>query len=483
MSSSSSSSDHQLPKRPIPGNYGLPFFGPIKDRLDYFYNQGQAKFFSTRIQEYNSTVIRTNMPPGPFISDNPKVVALLDAVSFPVLFDMSKVEKRNVLDGTFMPSLSFFGGYRMCAFLDPSEKKHTSLKSFFLSFLASKHSEFIPLFRSCLQDMFIKVDDEMSSHKKAHLNPYCDPLCFNFMFRLFCNNKDPSDTKLGSKGPGTIDAWLALQLAPLASLGLPKFFKHIEDFLLHTFRLPSFLVKPSYNKLYDAFYDHAGPVLDKAESFGIKRDEACHNIVFLVGFNAYGGMKAWFPTLIEWVALGGEKLHRQLADEIRAVVKESGGVTFQALEKMALTKSVVYESLRMEPPVPYQYGKAKEDLVVQSHDAAYEIKKGEMIFGYQPFATNDPKVFDDPEKFRGNRFVGEEGEKLLKYVYWSNGLETEDPTVENKQCPGKNLVVLLGRVLLVEFFLRYDTFTAESKPLPGLGTSVTFTSLTKATTT
>jgi hydroperoxide dehydratase len=250
---------------------------------------------------------------------------------------------------------------------------------------------------------------------------------------------------------------------------------------MHTFPIPFFLVKSDYKKLYDAFYASSSSVLDKAESFGIDRDEACHNLVFVAGFNAYGGMKAWFPTLIKWVGKAGEKLHRQLANEIRTVVKEEGGVTFQALEKMTLTKSVVFEALRIEPGVPFQYGKAKEDIVINSHDAAYEIKKGEMIFGYQPFATKDPKIFDNPEEFVGHRFVGE-GENLLKYVYWSNGRETEDPTVGNKQCPGKDLVVLLSRLLVVELFLRYDTFTVETAVLP-FGSSVTLTSLIKATST
>ncbi|KAJ6409682.1 hypothetical protein OIU84_009226 [Salix udensis] len=167
-------------------------------------------------------------------------------------------------------------------------------------------------------------------------------------------------------------------------------------------------------------------------------------------------MKVLFPTLIKWVGKAGEKLHGQLASEIRTVVREEGGVTFQALDKMILTKSVVFEALRIEPPVPFQYGKARENIVVHSHDAAFEIKKG-------------------------SRFVGD-GEKLLKYVYWSNGRETEDPTAENKQCPGKDLVLLVSRVFLVEFFLRYDTFTVETAKALALGSTVTFTSLIKATT-
>ncbi|KAJ4716429.1 Allene oxide synthase [Melia azedarach] len=474
-----SSSSSKLPLKPIPGDYGLPFFGPIKDRLDYFYFQGEDKFFEDRIHKYNSTIFKTNMPPGPFISSNPKVITVLDAVSFPILFDTSKVEKRDVFVGTYFPSVSFTGGYRICSYLDPSEAKHSSLKSWFLSTIASKHDKFIPLLRTCLSELFIELEDKMSEKGEANFNTLNDTMAFSFFFRLFCD-QNPADTAIGSEGTSFANKWVFLQLAPLITLRLPKILNCVEDFLLHTFPLPSLIAKSDYQKLYDAFYKYAGSILDEAERLGIKRDEACHNLVFLSNFNSYGGLKTFFPALIKWVGLAGEELHRQLADEIRTVVKAEGGVTFAALEKMVLTKSVVYEALRIEPPVPYQYGKAKTDMVIHSHDAAFEVKKGEMIFGYQPLATKDPRVFENPEEFVGHRFVGE-GEKLLKYVFWSNGRETDDPTADNKQCPAKDLVVLLARVLLVEFFLHYDTFTVEGGELL-LGSSATIKSLTKATT-
>ncbi|GAV75081.1 p450 domain-containing protein [Cephalotus follicularis] len=468
-----------LPLRPIPGDYGLPFFGAISDRLDYFYKQGIEKFFQSRIDKHKSTIFKTNMPPGPFIAPNPKVIAILDAISFPILFDTSRVEKYNVFVATYFPSVSFTGGHRVCAYLDPSEPKHTTLKSFLLSLLAKKHDQFIPLFRTCLSELFIDLEDEMDKKKEAYFNTISDNMSFNYVFRLICD-QNPVDTEIGTKGSSYLDKWMVLQLVPLATLGLPKFLNFFEDILLHTFPMPYFLVKSDYKKVYDAFYKFSGPILDQAEGFGVKREEACHNLVFFFGFNAYGGMKTTFPSLIKWVGLAGEKLHRELADEIRTVVHEEGGVTFKALDRMTLTKSVVYEALRIEPPVPAQYGKAKEDIVVQSHEASFLIKKGEMICGYQPFATKDPRVFENPQEFVGHRFVGEEGEKLLKYVYWSNGRETDNPTAENKQCPGKDLVVLLCRVMLVEFFLRYDTFTVEAGTLL-LGSTATFKSLTKAT--
>ncbi|PWA89919.1 cytochrome P450 [Artemisia annua] len=474
--SSSSLDQCMLPLRAIPGGYGVPFFGPIKDRYDYFYNQGEDEFFKTRIAKYKSTIFRTNMPPGPFISSNSKVVTVLDSKSFPILFDISKVEKRNILDGTYMPSTAFFGGYRVCAFLDPSEPNHRVLKSFCMNFLFSSRDKFIPYMRTSLSEMFSKLEGEISDGLQADFNVHSDNMAFDFFFRLF-TGVSPSETDLKSRGPGITSTWLVLQLAPIMSLGL-KYVPNFIDDLIHTFRLPFCVTKSGYKKFYKAVYNSATSLLDEAEKTGINREEACHNIIFLIGFSAFGGMKVVFPALIKWVASAGESLHNRLVDEIRSVVKEEGGVTFSALEKMSLVKSVVYEAFRIEPPVPYQYAKAKEDLVIESHDARFEIKKGETIFGFQTFATKDPKVFDNPDVFIADRFVGD-GEKLLKYVYWSNARETDNPTLDDKQCAGKDLVVLCSRMMLVEFFLRYDTFTVEVGKLP-LGSSVKITSFTKA---
>ncbi|KAH6779996.1 allene oxide synthase [Perilla frutescens var. hirtella] len=473
----SSASDHSLPLKEIPGNYGLPFFGPIKDRLDYYYNQGQEEFFSARIKKYNSTVYRVNAPPGPFNAKDSRVIVLLDAVSFPILFDNSKVDKTNLTAGTFMPSTHFTGGYRVCAFLDPSEPKHAILKSFFLSILHRLHNKLIPVFRSSATQLFDDLEAELSDNGEASFNPISDKMSYDLLFRLF-GNKSSYDTSIGGDANTNFDKWLFFQLAPLFTLGLKYLPNCVEDLLFHTFPLPSFIVKSGYEKIRREFDQAAAALLDEAERLGLSRDEASHNLMFFTGFNAYGGMKILFPALLKYVGLGGEELHRRLAEEIRAGVKEEGGVTVAAVEKMRLVKSAVWEALRMEPPVQFQYAKAREDLTIRSHDAAFVIKKGETICGFQPLATKDPKIFSKSSEFVADRFVGE-GEELIKYVYWSNERETDDPTAENKQCPAKDMVVLLSRMMLVEFFLRYDTFTVQVGKFL-LAPTVTFKSLTKA---
>lgn len=480
MSSSSDNpsamSDAALPLKEIPGSYGLPFFGPLKDRLDYYYNQGQDEFFTARMKKYNSTVFRVNGPPGPFIAKDSRVIVLLDAVSFPILFDNSKVDKRDLTAGTFMPSTHFTGGYRVCAFLDPSEPKHAILKGFFLSILDRLHKKLIPIFRSSATQLFADLEAELGDKGEADFNPLSDRMSYDLLFRLF-GNKSSYDTSVGGGGNTNFDKWLFFQLAPLMTLGLKYLPSFVEDLLLHTFPLPSILVKSGYEKVRSDFDKAAAPLLDEAEGLGLSRDEASHNLMFFTGFNAYGGMKVLFPALLKYVGLAGEEFHRRLGEEVRAAVKEEGGVTVAAVEKMSLVKSAVWEALRMEPPVQFQYAKAKEDLTVRSHDAAYLIKKGEIICGFQPFATKDPKIFTKAAEFVGDRFVGE-GEKLIKYVYWSNARETDDPTADNKQCPAKDMVVLLSRMILVEFFLRYDTFSVEVGNIL-LAPSLTFKSLTK----
>ncbi|XVF36186.1 hypothetical protein REPUB_Repub19eG0036400 [Reevesia pubescens] len=465
----------KLPLKKIPGDYGLPFFGPIKDRLDYFYNLGRDEFFKSKIEKYQSTVLRTNMPPGPFISSNPKVIALLDAKSFPVLFDVSKVEKKDLFTGTYMPSTALTGGYRILSYLDPSEPKHAKLKQLLFFLLKSSSDKVFPEFEACYTESFETLEKELAEKGKSSFQTPNEQAAFNFLARAFFGT-NPPDTKLGTDAPSLITKWVFLQLGPVLTLGLPRF---IEEPLIHTFPLPAFLVKKDYQRLYDFFNESSGFFQDEAEKQGISREEAVHNLLFATCFNTFGGMKIFFPNMVKWIGIAGVKLHTELAKEIRSAIKSNGGkVTMAAMEQMALLKSVVYEGFRIEPPVPTQYGKAKKDLLIESHDAIYEVKEGEMLFGFQPFATKDPKIFESPEEFVPDRFIGD-GEKLLQYVLWSNGPETEQPTLANKQCAGKEFVVLVSRLFVVELFRRYDSFEIEIGTSP-LGVDISFTSLKKA---
>ncbi|XP_078430550.1 allene oxide synthase [Wolffia australiana] len=465
-----------LPVQKIPGDCGARIIGPVRDRLDFFYFQGREDFFRSRIRQHGSTVLRLNMPPGPPIAADPAVVAIFDGAAFPVLFDNSKVDKKDLFTGTYAPSVDLTGGYRVLSYLDPSEPNHALIKSFLFYLMGSASGAIIPEFSSSFGAAFDVLEAEIAEQGRADFGEASDEAAFRFLCRAVLR-KDPAEGRLGSEGPGLVGKWVLFQLAPLLTLGLPYL---LEDVLLHSLRLPPALIRADYRRLYDFFSTATAPALSEAERMGISKEEACHNVIFALCFNAFGGFKILFPTMMKWLARAGIGVHTRLAEEVRAAVRAHGGqVTMRALEEMTLVKSAVYETLRIEPPVPFQYGRARRDLVIESHDAAYQVRSGEMLFGYQPFATRDPRIFERAEEFIVDRFVGD-GEKLLRYVVWSNGPETENPTPDNKQCAGKNFVVLVARLLLAEIFLRYDSFEAETRSSP-LGNAIYLTSLKKAT--
>jgi len=460
----------------IPGTYGLRIARAIKDRYDYFIKEGRENFFKNRMIKYKSTVYRVNLPPGPPFFPETQAIVLLDSKSFGVLFDMSKVEKRNLFIGNYMPSKKFTGGFRMLSYMDPSEEHHAKLKKFCLDVLNMNSHKWVPEFDKASEGLWAEVEKDFSEAGKAPFNAHSELMLFNFLCRCMVN-RNPTETDLRNDGPSCVKKWLALQLAPIASSGfLPKI---VDEVTIHAAPLPSFLVRKHYRRLRNFFY--ATEVLDTDQNLGVNKEEACHNLLFMVCFNAFGGLMILFPRIIKQIVQVRGQLQRNLAEEVRGAVRANNDrLDAQALKRMRLVRSTVYEVLRMDPPVALQYAKAKEDFVLESHDARYQVKKGELLAGYQPMAMRDPLVFEDPQQFTPDRFMHDEdkGQNLLQYLFWSNGPETDEPSIHNKQCPGKNIVIILACLFVAHIYLRYDSIDIDPKKS---SSRIIFTALNKAT--
>ncbi|MCO5554986.1 hypothetical protein L7F22_008525 [Adiantum nelumboides] len=460
----------KLPLRDIPGGYGLPVLGAIKDRLDFFWFQGEREFWASRRNKFKSTVFRTHVPPSPPAFAANKVIMLLDQRSFPVLFDTDKVDKKDVLLANYMPKTSFYGGIRPCVYLDPSEERHTKLKSFIMSLLKAKASQWIPQTHKATMEVFSAWEAKLAEKPGGfEISSETGQIALNVLIRTLFGT-DPSADGLT---PTAFSAWLGPQLLPFASVGLPHL---LEELILHNFRIPFLLVASFYKKIESFVRKHGVELLDEAEmQFGIEREDALHNIIFFTGFNAFGGLNILLPWIVSYVGRESEEVKAEMAKEVREAVRAEGGMmTVGALRRMPLVRSAVFEVLRMEPPVPYQYGVAKVDMVIESHEARYEVKKGDMLGGCQPVAVRDPFIFgENAETFKVRRFVGEKGESLLKHVLWGNGPADGEASVANKQCAANDLVPLLAQAFLASLFVRYDSFS--TLPPVVRGNSVTHT--------
>lgn len=204
-------------------------------------------------------------------------------------------------------------------------------------------------------------------------------------------------------------------------------------------------------------------MIERGETeFGLSQDEAIHNLLFILGFNSFGGFSIFLPTLIGTIASDQKGLQEKLRTEAR----EKGGSTLSldSVKEMHLIQSVVYEILRLNPPVPLQFGRARKDFRLSSYESAFDIKKGELLCGYQTLVMKDPIVFDEPEKFRPDRFMGT-GEKFLDYLFWSNGPQSGTPSESNKQCAGKDIVTLTGSLILAHIFRRYDSIKGSASSI------------------
>lgn len=333
------------------------------------------------------------------------------------------------------------------------------LKNYVLDILKRSRSTWIPTLTTNLDTMWDSIDSNISKSKSndAAFGVPLKKFLFSFLTRSLTGADSTKSPELSEKGYTYLERWLLIQLIPTIKLGLCQPF---EEIFLHSFAYPSFLVNGGYNKVAEFIQKEGSEVLNRGTTeFGLSEEDALHNLMFVLGFNAFGGLLAFFPTLLK--ILGNDKmLQEKLRKEVRDTCKADDSLSFNSVSQLDLVNSVVYEALRLNPPVPLQFGRARKDFTLSSHDSAYEVKKGEVICGYQPLVMRDVKVFDDPEKFVADRFTN--GNELLSYVFWSNGSQTESPSASNKQCPAKDIVPITAALFVAHLFQRYDSFTVDS---------------------
>jgi len=465
--------DNNLPLREIPGGYGIPYLSQLVNRWRYLYIEGEPKYWENRMKQHNCTVIRTNMPPGWPWTDS-RCIMFLDQKSYPTVFDYEKVDKYKAFAGTYMPSTSYTGGFEVCAYLDPSNKKHEQLKGYCMELLKLGSSKWAPEFHKAIENAFLQWEYKLSQNQPALVAPVLPEFMFRFLINAMtsANFDDPKIPDSEKPVCADLQKWVGFQLVPIANTKSPIY---IEE-LLHVAPIPAKLTQGGYDKMVAFLQNYAQETLALGEPHGLAKDEIVHNLIFFLILNGHGGFCRFFPVILREVGKRPD-LQAELRKEVRAAATD-GKVTMRSvMNDMPLLTSTVYEALRFNPPVPFQYARAKKDFTVSSHENRFEIKKGEFLGGVNYMVSRDPKVFgDNADKFVADRFKGPEGEKMLDHLVWSNGRQTDESSVNSKQCAAKDIVPITGRLMLAELLMRYDEFKVE-----GVEKTMAFTSLERRT--
>lgn len=317
----------------------------------------------------------------------------------------------------------------------------------------------VPTVTSNLDTMWDSIEAGITESGSVTPLTQLQQFIFNFLTICLIGADPAKSPEVAEKGYMWLDAWLALQVLPITNI--PTLQPLVEIFL-HSVAYPSFLVSGGYNKLVEFVEKEGQEVLELAQTeFGLSKAEALHNLIFILGFNAFGGFSVFLPSIFS--ALGNDTtgLQQKLRNEVKEKIG-TNSLSFDSVRQLDLVNSFVYETLRLNPPVALQYARARKDFTLSSHDSAFEIKKGELLCGYQPQVMRDEKVFDEPEKFVADRFTKEKGSELLSYLFWSNGPQTGSPSESNKQCAAKDYVTLTSSIIVAHMFQRYESVKIDS---------------------
>lgn len=117
------------------------------------------------------------------------------------------------------------------------------------------------------------------------------------------------------------------------------------------------------------------------------------------------GTESTFVTM-DWVLaelIRNPEARRRLKDEIRGIVGSKRMVKEEDLNEMNYLKAVIKESLRLHPPGPFL---VPRELIEDTKITGYDIQRGTRIFVNVSAIQRDPNVWEAPNEFRPERFMG-----------------------------------------------------------------------------
>lgn len=225
------------------------------------------------------------------------------------------------------------------------------VKKFSMDILKRSSTIWVPTLTSNLDTMWDTLESKLSESDSASYLIPIQKLIFSFFTRCLIGADPSASPEIAKSGYVMADLWLALQLLPTVKIGV---LQPLEEIFLHSYAYPFALVSSGYNKLAKFVEEQGKEAVERGVTeFGLTREETIHNLVFILGFNAYGGSSIFLPTLLAKIGTDETGIQEKLREEVRA--KTAGStLSFDSVKDMELVQSFVYETLRLNPPVCFK---------------------------------------------------------------------------------------------------------------------------------
>jgi cytochrome P450 len=177
------------------------------------------------------------------------------------------------------------------------------------------------------------------------------------------------------------------------------------------------------------------------------RDEVM--TLFLAGQETTALALSW-----TWYLLAGHpEVEAKLVAELRDLLGDRP-LTVEDVPRLKYTEAVMNESMRLHPPAYVLGREAIRDTTVGGH----RVPKGWTVFMAQSVLQRDPRWWDQPEKFRPERWLDGSTKNLPKFAYFPFG---GGPRV----CIGNTFAMMETIVVLAEVARRFHFERTETAPL------------------
>jgi cytochrome P450 len=135
--------------------------------------------------------------------------------------------------------------------------------------------------------------------------------------------------------------------------------------------------------------------------------------------------------------------------------------TVDQLQKLPYTAAVIFEAMRLFPPV-YAIGReATADLEL----GGYQVKRGFTVLMSQWVNHRDPEYFPEPEEFRPERWENGLAKRIPKFAYYPFG-------GGQRMCIGSTFASIEARIVLATVGQRYR-FTVDPKAVINIKPQIT----------
>lgn len=138
------------------------------------------------------------------------------------------------------------------------------------------------------------------------------------------------------------------------------------------------------------------------------RDEVL--TLLIAGHETTANLLAWTLYLVAQDA----DVDRRLHDEVRGVLGGRAGFTAADPDRMPFARMVIQEGLRLYPPGWFVGRQALEDVQL----GGYVVPKGAVVMLSQYVMHRDGRFFDQPERFKPDRWAGDFLERLPRGAYF-----------------------------------------------------------------